>query len=253
MNTQAIATLKLQIPAGKTHAFWLDEAKKVYDAKWHRDERLQEIYLQQSDILSFLGAAVPLSPASHPWTTELLSSVNEAIFSIEAPIKYHFSATRPNAMSRQINPVIQTPAHSSFPSGHATESFGLARVISHLYFGGDTLDLRHIARRIAENRTFAGVHFPVDNSAGAVLGDAVGAFFVSRLLGTPLPSASTFAVTENGDNELVYPALADIADETSTTSASTTSGDTTPASSGADAVIAFYMREVMTEITGRES
>ena len=37
-----------------------------------------------------------------------------------------------------------------------------------------------LATRIAVNRTIAGVHFPIDSAAGAVLGLTLGLYFVAR-------------------------------------------------------------------------
>ena len=46
--------------------------------------------------------------------------------------------------------------------------------------------LRQMACRIALNRGYAGVHFPVDHHAGAVLGDLLGNHIVQRVFGTSL-------------------------------------------------------------------
>ena len=77
--------------------------------------------------------------------------------------------------------MIQTPEHSSFPSGHSTEAFALATIVHRLMTGKSAahgLKNSHIAfrmaHRIAVNRTVAGVHFPVDSAAGSKLGCVLG-------------------------------------------------------------------------------
>jgi hypothetical protein len=97
--------------------------------------------------------------------------------------------------------MIETPGHSSYPSGHAIESHCIAFVLACLakyreeQVGAPPAEdaikhLERLAARITINRTVAGVHFPVDNAAGAKLGMTLGRYFVMRakLGGTrPLP------------------------------------------------------------------
>jgi hypothetical protein len=88
-----------------------------------------------------------------------------------------------------VMPMIPTPAHGTFPSGHAAEAFATATVLAGLVEAlaakpkakrayPDPLRIRRLlykqAERIAVNRTVAGVHFPIDSWAGAALGEAVG-------------------------------------------------------------------------------
>jgi hypothetical protein len=95
-------------------------------------------------------------------------------------------------------PMIQTPAHSSFPSGHATEAFAVATVMAGLLEALEALPpARHLyplkdrlvkllykqAERIAVNRTVAGLHFPIDSWAGAALGEAAGQLVLARCRG----------------------------------------------------------------------
>src|SRR5205823_4062756 len=78
-------------------------------------------------------------------------------------------------------------------SGHATETFISALVLLRLLQASGTapynvfadqqswaLQLMRLASRIAINRTVAGVHFPVDSAAGAVLGLTLGQYFFHR-------------------------------------------------------------------------
>ena len=104
-------------------------------------------------------------------------------------LKQALASRRRNEYSPQVQPMILTPSHSSFPSGHATETFMSAIVLwKLLQAAGGTARLLHssptprrrgyavhaagLSRRV--NRTIAGVHFPIDSAAGAVLGLTLG-------------------------------------------------------------------------------
>jgi len=104
-------------------------------------------------------------------------------------LKQALASRRPNEYAAQVQPMILTPSHSTFPSGHATEAFMAAIVLFKLLQAsglrpyGDMQwleQLLRLASRIAVNRTIAGVHFPVDSAAGAVFGLTLGAYFVAR-------------------------------------------------------------------------
>ncbi len=175
---------------------WKDQLELVLAKKPYRNDRLSEIVIQQTDILSFLTVPSNISPQTHPWTFVFLSAVHAAVSRIEFRIKNYFSSPRPNELTSEVDPVIQTPAHSSYPSGHATESFCLARVLGAICFGGRHSETEQIAMRIAHNREFAGVHFPIDSIEGAKLGIWVGEHFLSKL--KKLDSASILTDNRTG-------------------------------------------------------
>jgi hypothetical protein len=117
--------------------------------------------------------------------------------------------------SPQIQPIIQTPTHSAFPSGHATEAHIVATVLTHLLAAADhpedpafarrsveaaIAQTQHyrLAARIAINRTVAGVHYPVDSAAGAVLGITLGDFLVARA-SAPHPPAGPDQAREKAE------------------------------------------------------
>jgi membrane-associated phospholipid phosphatase len=184
-----------------------------------RADRIGEIDLQKGDMLSFFGLLGMLNESRRKHTLELLAAVVRLAILVEMPLKHYCRSPRPIDYSNRVMPVIQTPDHSTFPSGHAIEAFAAATVLSHLYgtHAGDkpgVLGLPfQIAHRIAVNRTVAGVHFPVDSLAGALIGCRIGEEVRRLALGLPpLPEAglgrgkdpetlisgsATFAATED--------------------------------------------------------
>jgi hypothetical protein len=104
-------------------------------------------------------------------------------------IKHALACRRAIELSPQVQPMILTPGHGSFPSGHSTENHMIARILWELRGRepGIGEQLMRLAARIAVNRTVAGVHFPVDTAAGQVLGLALGRYFIECATGVAAP------------------------------------------------------------------
>ena len=69
------------------------------------------------------------------------------------------------------------------------------------------VDQRHrLATRIAINRTVAGVHYPVDSAAGAVLGMTLGEYIFARATGEKVPSRTFHGTRYGGDTDF-HPGL----------------------------------------------
>ncbi|MFW2589941.1 phosphatase PAP2 family protein [Sagittula sp. SSi028] len=144
-----------------------------------RSDRLNEIIMQTGDIQSFFALVGYMAPEATKWTLCLNQAIYRLCNLLEMPLKHGFDVARPIAMSSKVQPVIQTPPHGAWPSGHATEAFASATLLTRLFFDrpfdpakeiADGNPLYRHAERIAMNRTIAGVHFPTDSMAGAVLG-----------------------------------------------------------------------------------
>lgn len=143
-----------------------------------RVDRISEIAVQTVDIMSFYGTLTHLNASRRKKTLELLDLVQGLAITLEMQVKHICWSPRPIDFATEVQPIIQTPDHSTFPSGHATEAYALATILHHLQNpsasasdGIRSQDMAYrIAHRIAVNRTVAGVHFPVDSAAGAVLG-----------------------------------------------------------------------------------
>jgi hypothetical protein len=153
-----------------------------------------------------------LSPDVTKWTLALNQAIYRLCTILEQPLKHGFDVVRPIGLSYKVQPIIQTPGHGAWPSGHATESFASATLLTKLFYNrafdpkaeiaaGNEI-YRH-AERIAMNRTVAGVHYPTDSMAGAVLGVTVAEALVRLLDGeTETPTRLYRGDTYAGDFSL---------------------------------------------------
>jgi len=164
-----------------------------------RTDRAREIVAQMTPQYAFWGSVVPLYPARHQRTLELLGVVLRLAKYAEMNFKNAMSVRRPNEYSPQIQPMIQTPIHGSLPSGHSTEAHAVARVLYELMQGGRPLtpasqqlreQLMRQAARIAINRTVAGLHYPIDSMAGQLLGLSIGQYLIARARPAGAPPAA---------------------------------------------------------------
>ncbi len=86
--------------------------------------------------------------------------------------KQRFSRARPSQVSTDLETVIPDPAHPSYPSGHASQAYMVALVLSD--FDPDhSAVYRRFALDIAHRREIAGVHYPSDGEAGRQLAEDV--------------------------------------------------------------------------------
>ena len=156
-----------------------------------REDRLAEIVSQQDDILSFFGSIALLDDQRRLRTLEILEAAVRMAIHVELKVKHLCRVPRPVDFSREVQPIVQTPDHSAFPSGHSTEAFLTATLMHRLMTGKGPKDgvaasaqVYRLAHRIASNRTVAGVHFPVDSASGALMGCLLGEYIYCLAYGT---------------------------------------------------------------------
>jgi hypothetical protein len=151
-----------------------------------RTEQLAELVLQADAAPYFMLAVVGATPVTHPYTIECLDAAGSLASAVLHPIKHTFRTPRPSTRSARIVPLIHTPSHYSFPSGHATYVYCAAELLAALagQQHPDPGDLRSALQRaaalIADNRVVAGVHYPADSDAGRAIGFAIGRWLVRQ-------------------------------------------------------------------------
>ncbi|MEI8304385.1 MAG: phosphatase PAP2 family protein [Burkholderiales bacterium] len=165
-----------------------------------RAERANEILAQIDPQYAFWSSILFIRPDRARWTMELINLTLQFCVYAEMRFKHAFGVWRPVELNPQVQPMISTPGHGSFPMGHATQAYAVAHVLSSLVglgpsygAGGATsahqptlfAQLQRQAARISTNRVIAGVHFPVDTMAGRMLGVALGEYVVARSGGAP--------------------------------------------------------------------
>jgi membrane-associated phospholipid phosphatase len=171
-----------------------------------RGDRVAEVFLQLDDMASFFGAQAYLDSGRRKYSLMMLDLARSFSTHMELPAKYYCRAIRPVDLAAQVQPMIQTPDHSSFPSGHSTEAFAMATVFYRLMTGKSAAEgifeqalPYRLAHRIAVNRTVAGVHYPVDSRVGAYLGCITGEYLYTLATGGNLSTVTVDPGQEDDD------------------------------------------------------
>lgn len=95
-------------------------------------------------------------------------------------LKIILQVPRPFLAGADIQPLFLYGGYDSLPSGHATVFFALATAI-YLYHRKAGLFFYACAAIVSLARIAAGIHFPVDVFAGAVLGGAISVMVFSMI------------------------------------------------------------------------
>jgi len=146
------------------------------------------------------------TPAENAHTLALMNIALHDLTVALVETKYHYHLWRPETAipaggtdgnsrtepDASYQPLIPTPCHPSYPSGHAATT-GVAREVLERIFGDrdhrivvthpsmpgvkfEYATLEEVADDIDDARVYGGIHFPFDQSAGREQGRRVGAF-----------------------------------------------------------------------------
>jgi hypothetical protein len=119
---------------------------------------------------------------SLPQATEILSNLHLVLadaFIACWDTKYANRVPRPYMLG-ELETIVPTPPHPSWPSGHATASEAAAVLLSY-YFPKDKKQLHATAAEAAASRLWGGIHFRKDNLDGLKLGNQIGHYGLATL------------------------------------------------------------------------
>lgn len=98
------------------------------------------------------------------------------INSIIMKVKEKYNRVRPYHLDDTIKPTIEPPKHPSYPSGHSTQSYFIAYILSEKYPDKREQFLK-IAHQMSVNREYAGVHYESDTKFGKLVAKKIFEYF----------------------------------------------------------------------------
>ena len=99
-------------------------------------------------------------------------AINDATVAVWA-LKYRYNRQRPGVKKKKLSTAIPTPASPSYPSEHAATAAAASTVLAGL-FPGHAPRFAGLAQEHIQSRLDAGVEYPSDAAAGALIGRYVG-------------------------------------------------------------------------------
>ncbi|MEL6412013.1 MAG: phosphatase PAP2 family protein [Pseudomonadota bacterium] len=161
-----------------------EEITTLTEKTGERRIREVEIYDQLGSFLDHFSNMLKITPR-HYNTHRLMAAAARVGQTVAMYFKNEYDFPRPNQVYPNLVPMIPVPMHPSWPSGHATEAYLVAEAL-----GAAKAEFRTpamvVARRIAENREVAGVHYHEDSEAGRLMAERIIALLAQGLGSTPL-------------------------------------------------------------------
>jgi hypothetical protein len=137
---------------------------------------MAEALAQRNGIVAYFQTLCGFTTLSHRRTSELCAMALAIGGFYVMRYKKMFDRVRPSTLCPELMPPIPVPGHAAFPSGHATESHLIAKLLNHVIKPDDHPAkqlLGPMAHRIAINREVLGLHYRSDSVAGAALADEI--------------------------------------------------------------------------------
>jgi acid phosphatase (class A) len=115
-----------------------------------------------------------------PRTAEIMRAVRSDTSRVARELKASWNRARPSARDPRVQPCVEVPANTSYPSGHSTAAGVWAAVVS-AAFPEHAGEFAAQAQETRWARVLGGAHYPTDVQAGRLLGERIAA----RMLASP--------------------------------------------------------------------
>jgi hypothetical protein len=144
----------------------------LLEQRQERPGRLPEI-LVQAENLELYWRNMLMVGRGRPYTATLIEIAMAVGHMVGIYWKARYARPRPVQVFPAIMPAIMTPSHPSYPNNHAFQSHLIALSVGEIFAGETKAAMRApllaLANRIGRNREVAGLHFPADTRASAIL------------------------------------------------------------------------------------
>ncbi|WP_409300527.1 phosphatase PAP2 family protein [Peribacillus sp. SCS-155] len=135
------------------------------------------------DTYTIFRVGIPPISISSPRAARILAVTHAAIqdaLVVCWAVKYRYDVARPVQQDPNFIPLLCTPRHPTYISGHSIVSGAAAEVLSY-FFPAESDRLRELAFESGISRLYAGVHFPIDISEGFRIGKAIGQAVINTI------------------------------------------------------------------------
>jgi hypothetical protein len=141
----------------------------------HQGEIIAQAQLRAAAISPVLAVLDPFKPPVKTRTIALIEAALDEVLGPTFLLKREYRRGRPrHCCAQALDPMFRftdlDPLHPAYPSGHATQAHTAAAVMALLHSPA-TAALHAAADGVARNREIAGLHFPSDSAAGAMLAE----------------------------------------------------------------------------------
>ena len=167
-----------------------DALADIVDAAGEREDRFAECFHQQDaeGCITYWLAMLGIDPAKHPNTYQLIRYARKLGEMVVMCLKESFNVPRPSQICPAIVPMFDPPRTASYPAGHSLQSYlisyflkmampGIPQSDEPASWGEIHKGIFALARRVAENRVIAGVHYDIDSEGGFLVAQEMNKWF----------------------------------------------------------------------------